>query len=142
MDTSDMTDVLTPLPSARGNWVEYSTTEQRVGTWIDGKSVYQKTIKVDSTSVSNSSFATVALQSGIDELVDDKVHLKILSAGTAGWAGRTIPQVASASGTFYNTAYVFADSGSNDYVVSIINHSGTNLTVGGYVTIQYTKTTD
>ena len=44
MQSTDMADVITPLPSARSPYHKYSTTEQVVGEWIDGKPIYERTI--------------------------------------------------------------------------------------------------
>lgn len=51
MQSADMADVITPLPSARSPYHKYSTTEQVVGEWIDGKPIYEKTITFTNTSV-------------------------------------------------------------------------------------------
>jgi len=50
MQSGDMSDVITPLPSVapRKEGIKYSTTEQVIGEWIDGKPLYQKTIYVSS----------------------------------------------------------------------------------------------
>lgn len=44
MDDSDMDDVVTPLPSVSARYHKYSTEEQVVGEWIDGSTLYQRTI--------------------------------------------------------------------------------------------------
>ena len=59
LQSGDMDDVVTPLPAVttRKEFIKYSTDEQIVGEWIDGKPLYQKTItktisassKIDST---------------------------------------------------------------------------------------------
>ena len=45
MQSGDMDDVITTLPSAasKKEGIKYSTTEQVIGEWIDGKPLYQKT---------------------------------------------------------------------------------------------------
>lgn len=42
MTTADMDDVVTPLPSVRSGYHKYSTEEQIVGEWIDGRPIYEK----------------------------------------------------------------------------------------------------
>jgi len=44
LQSGDMDDVVTPLPAVttRKEFIKYSTDEQIVGEWIDGKPVYQK----------------------------------------------------------------------------------------------------
>ena len=44
MTAADMDDVVTPLPSVQSRYHKYSTDEQIVGEWIDGKTLYEKTI--------------------------------------------------------------------------------------------------
>ena len=44
MTAADMDDVVTPLPSARSGYKKYSTTEQVVGEWINGATLYEKTL--------------------------------------------------------------------------------------------------
>lgn len=44
MPSADMDEIVTPLPSTVPKKVKYSTEEQIVGEWIDGRPVYQKTI--------------------------------------------------------------------------------------------------
>lgn len=44
MPSTDMEEVLSPLPSVMSRRMKYSTDEQIVGTWIDGKPIYQKVL--------------------------------------------------------------------------------------------------
>lgn len=44
MQSGDMDDVVTPLPSVQSRYHRYSTEEQIVGTWIDGSTLYEKVI--------------------------------------------------------------------------------------------------
>ena len=43
MPAEDMAEVASPLPSVMSRRFKYSTEEQIVGEWIDGKPIYQKT---------------------------------------------------------------------------------------------------
>lgn len=43
MPAEDMSEVASPMPSVMSRRFKYSTEEQVVGEWIDGKPVYQKT---------------------------------------------------------------------------------------------------
>lgn len=54
MQSGDMDDVISPLPSTRKGYHRYSTEEQIVGTWIDGSTLYEKTFNIDL-----STFATI-----------------------------------------------------------------------------------
>ena len=46
MASSDMEEIVTPLPSVMSRRFKYSTSEQIVGEWIDGKPIYQKTFQI------------------------------------------------------------------------------------------------
>ena len=65
MPSTDMSEILTPLPGATPRWMTYSTEEQAVGTWIDGKTIYQKVIS-GTTASSAESYYSVALDVSID----------------------------------------------------------------------------
>ena len=59
MPSTDMSEVVTPLPSVMSRRFKYSTEEQVVGEWIDGKPVYQLTYALPSTvSIGTSSWTT------------------------------------------------------------------------------------
>lgn len=45
----------------------YSTEEQRIGTWIDGKPLYRKVINAKPT-ISNSSYQTISIKHNISDL--------------------------------------------------------------------------
>ena len=55
------------VPSGGGH--NYSTTEQVIGTWIDGKTLYEKTWDLGS-DIAVTSWTTIMTLSGIDTLVD------------------------------------------------------------------------
>jgi len=104
---------------------DYSTTEKVVGTWIDGRPVYQKT--VDCGTLPNNTTKTVV--HGISNL-DFIVEL-----------------CGSAKRPSDNTYIKLPDSPGQDLYVQGANiNIGTNSNKSGYtstyVTIQYTKTTD
>ena len=44
MASEDMSEIVTPLPGVMSRRMKYSTDEQIVGEWIDGKPLYQKTV--------------------------------------------------------------------------------------------------
>ena len=48
MPAEDMSEIITPLPSTMSRRMKYSTEEQVVGEWIDGKPIYQKTYNLSS----------------------------------------------------------------------------------------------
>lgn len=132
MQSGDMDDIVTPLPSIapKKEGIKYSTTEQVVGEWIDGKPIYQRTIDCGILTSGDSSISHNI--SNIDLIVD--------------FWGRLNEE----SGT---TILINSKWGSSIVAVDcFINKSVINISANGsaissylssvYVTIQYTKTTD
>ena len=110
----------------------YSTEEQVIGTWIDGKPIYRKTIPFTTATVGKHS-----IKHGISNL-DTVVDAKGTSKGSAG--------------TFYVFPMSCAVDNVSAYSISIQDIDTTYLyffrgtsitgTVVSHVTIYYTKTTD
>ena len=120
-------------PSGGGSSLNYSTTEQVVGTWIDGKPLYQKTI--DTGTLPNNTAKNVP--HGIADL-ENVVYF-------SGWCKDTSGQMFPLPVV---NGYV---SNSKNYSVGVratatdvVLFDVTNQTacIESYVTIQYTKTTD
>ena len=107
-----------------GNDTDYSTTEKIVGTWIDGKPVYQCTYDLNGMSVSTN-FTDIGVScADIDTLI---------------CGGSFVTEVKSGN----NPAQSFP--------VTLLGYSGSHIVagIGGggarnvkYITIRYTKTTD
>lgn len=112
-----------------GNETDYSTDEKIIGTWVDGKPIYQKT--VDCGALPNNTTKSVAHGiSNIDAIIEIRG-----SAYNDNHNGFSIPLADN-----NNNYSVFVDK-DGDYIRigtaadrSSLNHS--------YVTLQYTKTTD
>ena len=108
----------------------YSTTEQVVGTWIDGKPLYEKTISLSAGDLPNAN-DSVQINHNISNLkyvVDCKGYV------TNGQAYRSISSARLSSANVVGTAvfstYVYIESG-----MDLRSYTG-------HITIQYTKTTD
>ena len=122
----------TDVPGS-GNWttsgvpaVHYSTDEQIIGTWIDGKTIYQKTI----TNVASGDI----LATGVDTLIDAKCKYQ----GT----GNDSIFKGFGDGFTLNSAHTFKEeNGSISYAPWSSQVDCTNKTLE-FVTIQYTKITD
>ena len=138
MPAEDMSEIVTPLPSVMSRRMKYSTDEQIVGEWIDGKPLYQKVIKgvmptvttdgtlvrsFVSTDISNTDFRIPV--NGFIEYSDASISLSMISNGNLGDAG-TLVRWAFDS---YNRIRI--DS-------SIVAYSDLDV----YFIVQYTKTTD
>lgn len=65
----------------------YSTTETKVGTWIDGKPIYRKVI-YNTTLTALPSTLSLGI-TGMIDLVSSSVHVKAASSSDSGW--RQIP---------------------------------------------------
>jgi hypothetical protein len=133
LQSGDMDDVVTPLPSIPARYHKYSTDEQIVGEWIDGSPIYEKTLDITETSISSGSFA---VNHNISNVGNYRVIVDaVVMTSTTGF---TLPYIASdgkaysAVSSFGNSAIYFA--GTSGWGSSEYSHI--------YVTLRYTKTTD
>lgn len=116
----------TAMPIGTPN--DYSTTEKIVGTWIDGKPLYQKV--VDFGALPNNTEKSV--NSGITN-IDTVVKLDaIMNNNSFGIFTPDINGISVYERIYYNK------NENKIYIANNINQSEYNA----YVTIQYTKTTD
>ena len=135
MPSEDMSEVVTPLP-ANVRRQTYSTEEQIVGTWIDGKPIYQKTF--DMGNMTNAGTTTYAkLKVALNVANFDKM---IFATGIIYYTGSgyafqgVLPYPKDADG-----AIALIDTDETYIQIEYLgNWNGCNA----YVTVQYTKTTD
>jgi len=108
-----------------GNDTDYSTTEKIIGTWIDGKPIYQKTLSktINSTAGSWTDFETMA----------NVNMLGFVGYATDGSQNYPVPY---SSGTAYLTFR--HESGKIQYITGDSNWMNNNTV---YLTIIYTKST-
>lgn len=105
----------------------YSTDEHVVGTWIDGSTLYEKT--VDFGALPNNTTKTVAYNiSNLNNIVD----VKGIAYNQNG--ARPLPFVDDAA----KNGDVLLDTIKSSGVVRIISHTDLS-SLTGYVTLQYTK---
>ena len=118
----------------------YSTTEQVVGTWIDGKPLYEKTIFIGNVARNNSA----SVSSGVSD-IDKVIELKGIGeqiADNSAWADYNQPQGFIPIPNYRSTTYYCG------IAISSSNNIGINLTSdyqrldNCYAIIRYTKTTD
>ena len=110
----------------------YSEEEREVGCWIDGKSLYQKTIH------------TGALAAGDVYKAHNISNLEtvVFAGGVFVWSGKQSPFPTSSRNSIPWNATI-ADIRSDNIVFEIgSNYSGTYAITDSYTTLQYTKTTD
>ena len=112
-----------------GGGVNYSLTEQVIGTWIDGKPLYQKTFKISLDGVTlNTNIDYNHNVSNIDNVVD-------FFGASVDTNNESRPLTAT-SDTYY--CYVRRVNRTRIRYYTTFNASGSYL----YVTLRYTKTTD
>lgn len=154
MPDTDMSDVLDPLPSIPTRYHKYSTTEQVVGEWIDGRPIYEKTVEVTTPTVTEAGISMYnSIQLGVS--IDIAIMCKVITSTSDG-TNIIIPDVygnratVTISGTqvYSNAAlsiraFVRTNSYSSDPNTITI---GTNSTAfsnrSGYAIVQYIKTTN
>ena len=110
----------------------YSTTEQVVGKWIDGKPIYE--ITVDTGTLPNNTTKTTA--HGISDL-KAVIDLRGYARNPNNGINIPIPYVYK-SGSYSKSLQAYSDA-TNITFISGENMSGYTVS---YVTLQYTKTTD
>lgn len=143
----DLPDTTTPLNASNLNHIEdgikalyektiYSTTEQVVGTWIDGKPIYRKVFTGNMTNTTNE---WVNLEkcnlNNVENIIDISGTIKNTSSDR-----RVLPTSAYENTSYYCT---FSYLGQTDYLQCYVN--GWTYTTFGFkyiVVIEYTKTTD
>ena len=118
------------LPSYAHN---YSTTEQVVGTWVDGSPVYEKTFVVNNPSTGNNTITHNI--SNLDMLIS-----------VSGFAKRTdgyqqmFNFITNADDFKWNLLVL--DFSSTDFVLSVgVNYTDTKAISKAVVTLRYTKST-
>lgn len=113
----------------------YSTTEQVVGKWTDGRPVYSKTVSASSINIPTNRVYSLGI-TGVSTLVKASGTLK---SGTTSWAVPYNMTTIGASST--DCADVFNDNG------TITLHLGNGYPTGSTaytvnITVLYTKTSD
>lgn len=129
----------------------YSTEETHIGTWIDGKPLYRRTIKKVGTTNNSGNVLFNFKDYNIDLLLDVKgcLNQTAPSVSQTGYPWvliNTTYTSGSSTIVFYSFARGQTD-GTTDNRTFRISYSGlagnsTDKTVYIYVTIEYTKTTD
>ena len=116
------------------NKFNYSTSEQVIGTWINGKPLYRKTITFTTTTPDNK-----ALE--INHGINNVEMIWFDPTGCFMWAdsglGYNIPLIGYAS-SFTDKIYTSVDKTK----VSIYSNGKWGIIWNKYITLLYTKTTD
>ena len=141
-DLQDVKDAFAINQGAPARMFNYSTDEQVVGTWIDGKPIYQKTITGTFPSTASTSIFGVGaiIATNINEIVDYKGKATYL--GSAGEKSLTQTFPVLTIGLDQSTKiWGYTDTSDNLKLYGV--NSNQSFANRPFVfTIQYTKTTD
>ena len=124
-----VTGIRDKVSDAEKNFNKYSTTEEVVGTWIDGKPIYRKTF--NNISVTSSEYSVISIATGLT--IDNLINI----SGYLVNNGRWIVTLNSIDIQYANMARVSYDKQTSSLELITQNWTGTAT-----VTIEYTKTTD
>ena len=124
-----VTGIRDRVSDAEKNFNKYSTTEEVVGTWYDGKPIYRKTF--NNISVTSSEYSVIPIATGLT--IDNLIN-------TSGYLvnnGRWVVTLNSVDIQYANMVRVSYDKQTSSLELAAQNWTGTAT-----VTIEYTKTTD
>ena len=124
-----VTGIRDRVSDAEKNFNKYSTTEEVIGTWIDGKPIYRKTF--NNISVTSSEHSTIPIATGLT--IDNLINI----SGYLVNNGRWIIPLNAVDIQYANMVRVSYDKQTSSLELVAQNWTGTAT-----VTIEYTKTTD
>ena len=123
-----VTGIRDKVSDAEKNFNKYSTTEEVIGTWIDGKPIYRKTF--NNISVTSSEYSVIPIATGLT--IDNLINI----SGYLVNNGRWIIPLNAVDIKYANMARVAYDKQTSSLELVAQNWTGTAT-----VTIEYTKTT-
>ena len=116
----------------------YSTTEQVVGTWIDGKPLYRKVF----TAYMPTTATDGTYVNGLTEYATNIEYAWIVAHWTTDASGQNQPLPYFTNSGYFAKAFITNNQGTNGYKYLVANaikaFNGQPITV----IVQYTKTTD
>lgn len=143
MPAADMSDIVTPLPGVMSRRHKYSTTEQVVGEWIDGKPIYQKTFTFTMPSVTLETQTSYDAADVSDLSIDNIIDINgAISNSNYGGVNLKVTLQTAWAGSQTSTVCYYIRSCIRNNKINIISNADLVSGKSGYVTIQYTKTTD
>lgn len=113
----------------------YSTTEQRVGTWIDGKPLYRKCYQLTNLPTANNYTDTTT-----DFTMNDIFPVKLETTFKADW-GAYFSCYSGSSNTYISSSLAVNDVQTNPIQIRIRSSIDIHTYIG-YAILTYTKTTD
>lgn len=140
MPAEDIGEIVTPLPSIKKPYEVYSTKEQRIGFWVDGKPLYKKTFVYAGPITWSSTQHDVVIANisslNIDNIISAPVGSCIMGSswGYLPWTLIRENIQTSLDVHYYNNEKELHCRG--------YRSNGSASITNIQVTIQYTKTTD
>jgi hypothetical protein len=117
-----------PITPEKASFTTYLTNETVIGTWVDGKPIYRKVVKITNPQTSNADYGIISNVMG--SLVNLYGYMK-------GSNGSLIPIPQTDSSSTYSVLFV-QPNGTLRGRFSFAGAAATSV----YVTVEYTKTTD
>jgi hypothetical protein len=128
-----------------GSDTDYSTDEKVIGTWIDGKPVYQKTYNEKVTTYTDNGYRRMFISSTIPnvETIVNCNNVYLDGSYNNGWYGSTFASSNTAQGcVLQRNVFAIVNSESHELSVRHQSNAGDGLTSVTFLcTVQYTKTT-
>ena len=125
-----ISDVITPLPGVKPRVMKYSTDEQIVGEWIDGKPIYQKTVNCGALPNTTEKSITHGI-SNLKRCIDARGY----AHNPSSEAMLPIPYVGHDATSYVNLSV-------NATTIFIGTAKDRSSITESYVTLLYTKVTD
>lgn len=113
--------------------IPYSTTERRIGTWIDGKPLYRKEITGTTGNTTNGNFATKEMDMNIRNL--DNFFIERAFCYDSYGESLPIPYTS-------NSGYIIKALLTSANTLKVIINGSVFNDMPFYVSVVYTKTTD
>lgn len=117
--------------------LEYSTTEQVVGTWIDGKPLYRKVLQISYTQSANTAYIGSVVVAPDSGGLGEIVGLSTKVDGNLSAPNQTVD-----FGNFYNTSSDYCRIFARSNTLQIRSNSPETHTHEIIAIVKYTKSTD
>ena len=125
--------------------INYSTEEQEIGTWIDGKPLYQKTFNITIDTTITAEFYRGTVNHGISD-IKEICDLRVVALnGTFEdelYQGYYTSGIVTGNTTGSRNVSTGLGAWGNKTVLQILTNDSNFAGKSAYVTLQYTKTTD
>lgn len=138
LNADDLAEIVSTTPAnyAVGNTAMYSTTEQIVGRWIDGKPLYQKTYALPISASAASQSERAVASADVASLTIDTIT-DLAGMVKSNNSNQFPLEYAVGSGQYIRASLDGANNALRIYATAAFSATAT-----AYVTIQYTKTGD